>query len=223
VQEGNLARNLSGGKETWFTEICCYGAASAADRENPAAALTYSQGYEPTMVGALQLGSLLYQSFTQTGDVHFDWWTALSNGLGCAPLGNATCVTAANSNGWNDGLIYYDPSATTNSNFAIYQVKRFHLLRHFAHFVPIGSTRFGVSELPANVLGLAFKDAKGGGASLLLMNMGAAVSSASVSSVGLGAVQSAWQTSPAADWVQLGNIGQSVSLPALSITTFLFN
>lgn len=46
AQEGNLARNLSGGKETWFTEICCYGAANAADRENPAAALTYSQGYE---------------------------------------------------------------------------------------------------------------------------------------------------------------------------------
>lgn len=44
-QMGNLARNLSG-KQTWFTEICCYAAANSASKNDPAAPLTYSGGYE---------------------------------------------------------------------------------------------------------------------------------------------------------------------------------
>ena len=43
---GSLARNLSDGKETWFTEICCFGAADASEASNPAAQLTYEQGFE---------------------------------------------------------------------------------------------------------------------------------------------------------------------------------
>ena len=42
---GELGRNLSG-KETWFTEISCFAAADEAQKSNPAAALTYAQGYE---------------------------------------------------------------------------------------------------------------------------------------------------------------------------------
>ncbi len=44
-EEGDLARELSG-KQTWFTEICCYAAANSSLAGDPAAALTYSQGYE---------------------------------------------------------------------------------------------------------------------------------------------------------------------------------
>jgi hypothetical protein len=46
AQMGAQARNLSGGKATWFTEICCYKAASSSNSGNPSAPLTYSQGYE---------------------------------------------------------------------------------------------------------------------------------------------------------------------------------
>ena len=42
---GALGRNLSG-KETWFTEICCFGALDSSQSTNPAATLTYAQGYE---------------------------------------------------------------------------------------------------------------------------------------------------------------------------------
>ena len=45
AEMGELARNLSG-KETWFTEICCFMPANSADSQNPAAPLTYSQGFE---------------------------------------------------------------------------------------------------------------------------------------------------------------------------------
>ena len=45
AEMGSLARNLSG-KETWFTEICCYAAANSSLQNDPAARLTYSQGYE---------------------------------------------------------------------------------------------------------------------------------------------------------------------------------
>lgn len=45
AQMGALGRNLSG-HDTWFTEICCWGTANAANVGNPAAPLTYSQGYE---------------------------------------------------------------------------------------------------------------------------------------------------------------------------------
>ena len=46
---GEVGRNLSG-KETWFTEICCYAAADSSESGNPAAPLTYSQGYESVSV-----------------------------------------------------------------------------------------------------------------------------------------------------------------------------
>ena len=45
AEMGSLARNLSG-KYTWFTEICCYAAANSSLRSDPAAPLTYSQGFE---------------------------------------------------------------------------------------------------------------------------------------------------------------------------------
>lgn len=41
---GSTGRNLSGGKDTWFTEICCFKASDGSS--NPAAPLTYSQGFE---------------------------------------------------------------------------------------------------------------------------------------------------------------------------------
>lgn len=45
AQMGSLGRSLSG-KETWFTEICCYGASDSSQSTNPAATLAYAQGFE---------------------------------------------------------------------------------------------------------------------------------------------------------------------------------
>ena len=44
-QLGEVGRNLSG-KETWFTEICCFGAADGSQASNPAAPLTYKESFE---------------------------------------------------------------------------------------------------------------------------------------------------------------------------------
>ncbi|KAI0634282.1 glycoside hydrolase [Trametes polyzona] len=229
AQLGSVGRNLSG-VETWFTEICCFTAASASQKSNPAAPLTYGAAFEPTMVGALQLGQLVYQSFTQAQDAHFDFWTALSNGIGCSPLNNPSCATTPNSNGWNDGLIYYDPSFASNHNTALYQTKRLFLMKHFANFIWLGSTRFGVTGLPSNVLGMAFRNPNSHStpvgsarASLILMNMGnSAVSVQPSQASGLGTFVGGAVTSPSTDWQTFGPSGQ-VSLPALSITTLLFN
>jgi hypothetical protein len=46
AQLGQTARNASGGVETWFTEICCWGAADSSRSGDPAAPLTYKQGFE---------------------------------------------------------------------------------------------------------------------------------------------------------------------------------
>ena len=43
---GALGRNLSGGKDTWFTEICCFKSADATLASDPAAPVTWSQGFE---------------------------------------------------------------------------------------------------------------------------------------------------------------------------------
>ncbi|TFK87353.1 glycoside hydrolase family 30 protein [Polyporus arcularius HHB13444] len=230
AQLGSVGRNLSG-VNTWFTEICCFRAANSGQQSNPAATLTYGSTYEPTMIGALQLGQLLYQSFTQAQDAHFDFWTALSNGIGCSPLNNPSCATNANSNGWNDGLIYYDPSYASNHNTAVYQTKRLFLMKHFANFIWLGSTRFAVSGLPSGVVGMAFKSPNqqsestpvgSARASLILMNMGNSAVSVQPSQAALGNFVGGAVTSPSTDWQTFG-ASSSVSLPGLSITTLLFN
>ncbi|KAI0649922.1 glycoside hydrolase [Trametes meyenii] len=227
AQLGAVGRNLSG-VDTWFSEICCFKAANSAQQGNPAAPLTYGSTYEPTMVGALQLGQLLYQSFTQAQDAHFDFWTALSGGIGCSPLNNPSCATNANSDGWNDGLVYYDPDFASNGNTALYRTKRLFLMKHFANFIWLGSTRFAVSGLPSNVVGMAFKNPSqhstpvgNARSSLLLMNMGSSAVSVQPSQAGLGNFVGGAVTSPNTDWQTFGS-SSSVSLPGLSITTLLF-
>ncbi|KAH8111707.1 glycoside hydrolase [Phellopilus nigrolimitatus] len=228
AQMGEVARNLTG-KDTWFTEICCFGTANPnASVVDAGAALTYEQIYEPTILGGLQLGQLIYQSFTQALDAHFDFWTAFSSGIGCSPQGNTDCVTTANPNGWNDGLAYYDPDYATNGNFDLYTTKRFYVLKHFANFVWMGSTRFDVSGLPSDVVGLAFKvdQAQSTGlgdahASLILMNLGSTIVNVDLGQVGLGTCIGGYVTSDTLDW-QFGSVGSTALLPGLTITTFLY-
>ncbi|TDL26637.1 glycoside hydrolase [Rickenella mellea] len=215
-----MVNELAPGKETWFSEICCFKAInSSLQHTDPAAPQTFGAGYQPGMVGALKLGNMLRQSFAVIGDVHFDWWTALSDGIGCDPVANVTCIMADNENGYNDGLMYYDNRFASNGNFAVYLTKRFHLVRHFTHFVRIGAKRLPVDDLPNNVQGLASKDSKGG--SLILMNMSPNTIPVDLSGVtSLGMFHSAVQTTASADWETIRKAVDAV--PGLSITTVLF-
>lgn len=43
---GAEARALSGGKPSWFTEICCYVPSDSSQMADPTTGLTYAQGYE---------------------------------------------------------------------------------------------------------------------------------------------------------------------------------
>ena len=102
-------------------------------------------------------------------------------------------------------------------------------MKHFANFIWLNATRFDVTGLPTNVFGMAFKSSTSKStqfgtakASLILMNMGSSAVSVQPSQAGLGRLVGGAQTSPAEDWETL-RTSSSVSLPALSITTLLFD
>jgi hypothetical protein len=87
----DLGRNLSGGTPTWFTEICCeityeyalpkltficviclgFAQVNSSQADDPLAVVGWSQQYDPTMVGALRMANLIYQSFTYAEDEHW--------------------------------------------------------------------------------------------------------------------------------------------------------
>ncbi|GJJ15261.1 hypothetical protein Clacol_009537 [Clathrus columnatus] len=111
------------------------------------------------MVGGLQMANLVYQSFTQALDAHFDWWLALSSGIGCDPTApnSENCTTTYNSNGWNDGLariltqqVYYDPNYATNGNYALYTTKRYFVMKHLSQFIEYGAVRYDVDVESGN-------------------------------------------------------------------------
>ena len=87
------------GKQSWSTEICCFGNGGTG----------WAQEYDPTIDGGLNLSRIVYKDFATAHDSAFQWWVALSEQIGSDPL-------AKNSEGWNDGLIYYDPNYATNGN-----------------------------------------------------------------------------------------------------------
>ncbi|KZT65020.1 glycoside hydrolase family 30 protein, partial [Daedalea quercina L-15889] len=111
-------RSLSGGVPTWFTEICCEYRVHAGD-------------YDPTMLSGLRMAHLVWQSFTYAEDSHWDWWTALSNAIGCTLSDSSTCWDGIQSSGWDDGLIYYDPDYNSTQNYDLKVTKRYSVLKHF--------------------------------------------------------------------------------------------
>ncbi|KAL5492700.1 hypothetical protein ACEPAI_4147 [Sanghuangporus weigelae] len=229
AEMGAMARSLSG-RPSWFTEICCFRAADSAQANNPAAPLAYSQGFDPTMVGGLQLGQLIYQSFTQALDEHFDFWTALSSGIGCSPRQNLTCQASVNSDGWNDGLIYYNPDFASRSDFTLYLTKRYYVFKHFTRFAFMGSTRYNVTDLPDGVFGLVFRsdqdqETELGTArtSFILMNMGTTTQNVDFSQAGLGTRIGGVLTDFEYDWQEGSLSGESALVPPQSIIALLFN
>jgi len=204
------------GKKTWASEICCFGASGG-----------WSQGYDPTIGGALNLAGIVYRDFAVTYDTAFHWWTALSSEFGCAPT-SGSCATAANSAGWNDGLIYYDPSYASNGNQALYLTKRYYALAQFSRFVRPGAVRHNVTGAPAGVQVSAFD--RGGQWTLVVTNQNTSATPLTLHLNAKNAVSfsSARRTSATENLASVGapTIASgtlSASLPAQSITTYVLN
>jgi O-glycosyl hydrolase len=140
-------------KPLWATEICCSVFANGSAQ--------WGQGYDPGITGGLALADIVAQDLTQANDSAFHWWVALSAALGCDPDTDSQCPNKSNANGWNDGLIYYDPQYGNQHNYQIYPTKRLWTLGNFSKFIPNGSVRHAVTGTPPGVTALAFRTAKG--------------------------------------------------------------
>ncbi len=122
------------GKESWSTEICCFGKGGTG----------WAQEYDPTIDGGLNLSRIVYKDFATAHDSAFQWWVALSEMTGSDP-------TARNDEGWNDGLIYYDPDYAKNGNQTLYFTKRYYALGQYSRFVRPGATLHDVTGAPDGV------------------------------------------------------------------------
>jgi O-glycosyl hydrolase len=122
------------GIESWSTEICCFGKGGTG----------WAQEYDPTIDGGLNLSRIMYKDFATAHDSAFHWWVALSEMIGSDPL-------AKNDEGWNDGLIYYDPDYATNGNQSLYFTKRYYALGQYSKFVKPGSVMHNVTGAPDGV------------------------------------------------------------------------
>ena len=83
------------------------------------------------------------------------WRVRRSGGI---PLVERGLAARANDDGWNDGLLYYDPNYAENGNQQIYTTKRFYALGNFSRYVRPGAIRHEVTGLPRALRVLAFED-----------------------------------------------------------------
>ena len=122
------------GKSPWATEICCFGNGGTG----------WAQEYDPTIDSGLNISRIIYKDFATAHDSAFHWWTALSSMVGSDP-------NAKNGDGWNDGLIYYDPDYATNGNQKLYFTKRYYALGQYSKFVKPGAVAHNVTGAPSGV------------------------------------------------------------------------
>lgn len=127
------------GRTSWSTEICCFGKGGTG----------WAQEYDPTIDGGLNLSRIIHKDFATAHDSAFHWWVALSEMIGSDPL-------AKNDQGWNDGLIYYDPDYAKNGNQTLYFTKRYYALGQYSKFVKPGSVMHNVTGLPDGVEASAY-------------------------------------------------------------------
>jgi O-glycosyl hydrolase len=146
------------GKPLWSTEICCFDTRTGA----------WGPQYDPTIRGALVMANLIWQGMTEANDAAFHWWVALSSELGCDPLAHPGCEREPNDDGWNDGLLYYDPNYAENGNQTIYLTKRYWALGNFSRYVRPGARRHDVLGGPDPLRLLAF--ATDGGWAVVVVN-----------------------------------------------------
>ncbi|KAF8633268.1 hypothetical protein AX17_004443 [Amanita inopinata Kibby_2008] len=95
---------------------------------------------------ALMFSTMVFQSFLVAGEPHHDHSIVLDSPLQSDP----SCPTTPNSNGWTDGLIFYDPSYASNNNFQICISKHYWTYKHFGNFVKPGSQRHQITGTNAN-------------------------------------------------------------------------
>jgi len=122
------------GKPSWSTEICCFGKGGTG----------WAQEYDPTIDGGLNLSRIIHKDLATAHDSAFHWWVALSEMIGSDPH-------ARNDEGWNDGLIYYDPRYAVNGNQTLYFTKRYYALGQYSKFVKPGAVLHNVTGAPEGV------------------------------------------------------------------------
>ncbi|KDQ13967.1 glycoside hydrolase family 30 protein [Botryobasidium botryosum FD-172 SS1] len=221
----NMAQAIVPSKPTRMSEICCsIGRADASDAH-------FSQGYDPTITGGLHFASLMFQSFIVASQAHYDFWTLVSDKMGCSPFDNDTCATTANANGWQDGLIYYDPKYASNGNHELYLTKHYWTMKHMTNFITPGSVRHEVLSAssqartlavytPTEIRIISINPTTAPLAFLVLFERGA----------GLDLVAKvAYRTSGTEDWgapelpAKLANGAWMMSLASNSLTSFIFS
>ncbi|WP_369250013.1 glycoside hydrolase [Streptomyces sp. R41] len=212
------------GRQPWATEICCFGKGGTG----------WAQEYDPTIDGGLNLSKIIYKDFATAHDSAFHWWVALSEMIGSDPY-------AKNGDGWNDGLIYYDPNYATNGNQTLYFTKRYYALGQYSKFVKPGAVAHNVTGAPSGVdvtaydLPHARTSSRGGtpmGKWVVVVNN----HNTTDTSLNLHfnsrtpvKAQQAVRTSATEDWANVtkpavGEEGQvSATLAARSITTYVFD
>jgi O-glycosyl hydrolase len=187
----------------------------------------YGEQFDPTITGGLALAQIIDQDLTQANDAAFDWWVALSAASGCDPR-QSSCMTTANSVGWNDGLLNFDLNFGIDHDYQVYPTKRFWVLGNFSRFVRPGAQRHDVVGAPAGVEALAFLT--GSQWEIVVVNTTSAPSSFGLTLPGSGPYRAAgsYQTSATASLTPAGNAviqgsTATLSTPGQSITTFLIN
>jgi len=204
------------GRPTWASEICCFAGIGQG----------WGQQYDPTIVNALAMADIIHRDFTRANSSAFHWWTALSKMVGCDTVANPSCVNQVNSAGWNDGLIYYDPSFATTGNSALYPTKRLYVLGQYSKFVRPGAVRHEVSGTPNGIEISAFE--REGTWTLVANNLTTSQSTVDVSIDGLPAPAAiaAYRTSASENLARVtaGTVNAnavSFTLPARSVTTYV--
>lgn len=104
----------------------------ASEANEPLATIGWGEQYDPTMISALRMANLIYQSFAYAEDEHWcvhicaetivhplilmhlrrDWWTALSNGVGSCTPNNFSCWDDIVADGWDDGEVSQAPNVS---------------------------------------------------------------------------------------------------------------
>jgi O-glycosyl hydrolase len=208
------------GVPAWATEICCIKTSTGV----------FGQDYDPTIANAILMARLIWQALTQANDAAFHWWVAASSAIGADPSRDPGAALRPNPDGWNDGLVYYDPNFAQNGNREIYVTKRFYALGNLSRYVRPGARRHDVDGVPDPLRVLAFSNELGwtvvaintapagaGAAALELQLPVAGGSLVPVETVETSAVRSLEPVAPP-------RVGQGLlraTLPAQSITTFV--
>jgi O-glycosyl hydrolase len=139
---GSMAASAS--RPAFMSEICCMKNGS------------FSPGYDPGMTSGMWLARTIWRDITLGRASSFSWWVALSPQLGCDAR-SATCRSTANSNGWDDGLIYYDRDYRSDRNRNLVLTKRYWVYAQFSRWITPGMRPHAVTGAPAGARVLVFR------------------------------------------------------------------